>query len=1207
MAVLHCPCGLAACSSCWKGLLQQQLARCKEDFKLSPLGWSLLTVLTPSLTEGFQEQRALLKTQKHELKRLFPYAVPRDLRAGPPPACVVCGEDAMVLLRPPGCPNDHAACQTCWARWGEEQIEASRHGRRYPARCLWPGCESNLHVEDWLWRLLKFSPRLSQLVAELDRRVRLQQNRLYPPAVQVDCPRPGCVGLGYLGFDTVMCFICEHQWDATEGILGEETELPEGEEVAEASVAGVKVKRCPKCNEYIEKNGGCDHMTCRCRNPKPLTKRKLHVRHSTSTLMHSLLPWPAAEAIKRFSKRTLMCRTRTPGGIARQALEDAEQRHVLRGFEVAMKPAKIFQIRLNQCYTASTRMVLFTLRWLLITVCSTALGSQNGTSCQAGSATSLIQKASQVSAQSAPSEEHPTPIPASSETQPAPITERESHAALLARAFHRAGSGSADAVQGLDSAVSSKVFDAVGDGFDAVGNGIADAAGSAADVAGDISSGIADVGLAVGDYVGNAAVIVGNSIVEAAETSIDALPNEIKDGETGYQSPWASEVVADATVDLAGDALDAAEHSVAQGVKLASTVGNEIASKASALGGEIAKLGPLAAGLAKAAWDEIKKFINCLAQSFTLCKMLIGDMCDCDAGSDVSASLSGLSMRCKFKHTGDFAQGFGISSSGSSSFQMGDASSGGKIKLPGSLFQQPRKHSGSSLRSRKALKGSKSKAPAGSCESSLELAVEAGPTMCVVQFEPTLSISLKTNRDTEVGVEGLVRASFDALATAEGGCGFPQKPLQKVACAPPFCVIVLLQMVAEVEMSGVITGSAEVGASADFQISGSVVINPNGHADADFQNPTIKHQEGFGLAASAFGSVRVGMGPVLTVWPMPGVPIVINPMFNAEVRAQGTLRLSSGFSLAETQAVKSRRAVTSNTSRVHRIDMCGAAAVNLYADIDIQGFALPKPISASLGTGILKGATALVSYITGPAACIPGAGAVTNFVMDAAHAAAGASKGSEFRALGGAITGLIPNLNLDFSTPSMQLMGPTKLYCKEVFTSPGFDTAACPSMTPEAPATKELGCKFAGRPPPPMVTILPAAQVAEHVHTTSSASACYDLPMGDRFIQLGHWRLAAIDDNHFSISHKDTRFVDFGAWGRSIGAAKGISFGFQYIQIGKFRMGAVDENHLSIAHIGGQTAQIFRNDGTLHPGPTTHWSTYDRPEPRFFRGGCFGV
>ncbi|CAE7595042.1 unnamed protein product [Symbiodinium sp. CCMP2592] len=661
-----------------------------------------------------------------------------------------------------------------------------------------------------------------------------------------------------------------------------------------------------------------------------------------------------------------------------------------------------------------------------------------------------------------------------------------------------------------------------------------------------LQSGIADVGLTVGDYVGNAAVIVGNSIVEDAASTLGDVAVA-----AGSAVADVGEVVADATVDLAGDALDAAEQSIAQGVKLASTVGNEIASKASALGGEIAKLGPLAAGLAKAAWDEIKKFINCLAQSFTLCKMLIGDMCDCDSGSDVSASLSGLSMRCKFK--GDFAQGFGISSSSSGSFEMGDASSGGKIKLPGNPFQQQRKHPGSSLRSRKALKGSKSKAPAGSCESKLELAVEG-----VVQFEPTVSISLKTNGDTEVGVEGLVRASFDALATAEGGCGlsaerFPQKPLQKVACAPPFCVIVLLQMVAEVEMSGVITGSAEVGASADFQISGSVLVNPKGHADADFQNPTIKHQEGFGLAASAFGSVRVGMGPVLTVWPMPGVPIVINPMFNAEVRAQGTLRLSSGFSLAETQAVNSRTTVTSNTSRVNRIDMCGAAAVNLFADIDIQGFALPKPISASLGTGWIK---------------------------------------DKIR------ESLDP---LAIRKPGITQIGAHE-YCKEVFTSPGFDTAACAA---------ELGCKFAGRPPPPMVTILPAAQVAEHVHTTSSASACYDIPMGDRFIQLGHWRLAAIDDNHFSISHKGGKTAqifrndgtlhpgprsDYGAWGRSIGAAQGISFGFQYIQIGKFRVGAVDENHLSIAHIGGQTVQIFRNDGTLHPGPTTDWSTFDRPE-----------
>lgn len=117
--------------------------------------------------------------------------------------------------------------------------------------------------------------------------------------------------------------------------------------------------------------------------------------------------------------------------------------------------------------------------------------------------------------------------------------------------------------------------------------------------------------------------------------------------------------------------------------------------------------------------------------------------------------------------------------------------------------------------------------------------------------------------------------------------------------------------------------------------------------------------------------------------------------------------------------------------------------------------------------------------------------------------------------------------------------------------------------------------------------------------------------MGDHFIQLGDWRWAAIDHNHFSVSHKDGYTAqiyrndgtvhpgprtDYNAWGRSIGPAKGISFGFQYIQIGRFRIGAVNDAHFSISHRDGQTIQIFRNDGTLHPGPRTDYSTFDRPE-----------
>ena len=69
--------------------------------------------------------------------------------------------------------------------------------------------------------------------------------------MQVECKRLDCVGIGYLGYETVMCFICQEQWEAADG---DAMDQPcEG-------IAGVK--RCPKCGVLINKNGGCDHMHC---------------------------------------------------------------------------------------------------------------------------------------------------------------------------------------------------------------------------------------------------------------------------------------------------------------------------------------------------------------------------------------------------------------------------------------------------------------------------------------------------------------------------------------------------------------------------------------------------------------------------------------------------------------------------------------------------------------------------------------------------------------------------------------------------------------------------------------------------------------------------------------------------------------------------------------------------------------------------------
>ena len=150
------------------------------------------------------------------------------------------------------------------------------------------------------------------------------------------------------------------------------------------------------------------------------------------------------------------------------------------------------------------------------------------------------------------------------------------------------------------------------------------------------------------------------------------------------------------------------------------------------------------------------------------------------------------------------------------------------------------------------------------------------------------------------------------------------------------------------------------------------------------------------------------------------------------------------------------------------LEMCGAAALNFYADVDITGFALPalfkdlftsRFIMDEITKAVLIGAAAMMKIMTGPLQCIPGADVVTQTIMDAAQAAASA------------IVGLIPSLDLDLGLPSIQLLPPEKLFCKEVYKTPGFASAPCAA---------ELGCKYAGRGPPPGEEIPPPEQVTNH-------------------------------------------------------------------------------------------------------------------------------
>ncbi|CAE7940706.1 unnamed protein product [Symbiodinium necroappetens] len=827
----------------------------------------------------------------------------------------------------------------------------------------------------------------------------------------------------------------------------------------------------------------------------------------------------------------------------------------------------------------------------------------------------------------------------------------EVHGALIDRSSsHRAASRQ----QELDAAVSAKgipIVSDVGNAMASGGEAFVDGVSSGAEVVGNevVSAGtqtlntLEDAGMAVGTAAANGAVVVGNGIAEGAESTFNAVaPHVVSFGNSlgeaavsvGNEVAELGERVVDETVTLAGTVLDHAKKGVEQGAKMVNKVGKAIGDKMTELGEEVAKLGPIIAGLAKSAWNEIKDFVSCLAEGLTLCSVLIGEYCDCNAGSYIKFSTDSMDMRCIFKVSADFGKGYGVTAT--SGGQFGVITENGRITLPGDELEQSFKAAGSPLRARKAMDDYLSPAPSGSCETSLEVAVDG-----VVQFAPDLMVTVNTDGDTKMTISGSVRSSIDSLVRGQGSCSFtaekrfPKKPLKKVICAKAFCLVIALQMVAELEMTGTLTGTITTSSEVDFNIYGTVDVNPKGEADVSFNTPEITHQEGWAIGASALASVRVGAGPVLTVWPMPGVPVNFKPMFNAQAQAQGTLEYKSYVSLLQdSQSVlagtdSNMTSVVSENMTLERapreLSMCNAAALSIYADADITAFALPPAIRGHFSTNVIKealekavmaGATALLNVMNGVAKCVPGMDKVTEKINAAATAAKGA------------LSSLIPSLNLDFNLKSIVLMAPETFWCKEVYTTPGFDTAPCAA---------ELGCKTAGRSSEPGNEVPPPEQFEKVERQTEYSSKCYDIPMGDNFIQLGDWRLAAIDYNHFSISHRELGSgiktaqifrsdgtlhpgprsdwgawhlhkggqtiqiyrqdgtlhpgprTDWSTWDRRVGNPVGITFGDRFVQLGNFRLGDADGGHFLVSHINGWTCQIYRWDGTRHPGPRRGW------------------
>mmetsp|Transcript_16360 Transcript_16360/g.30161 ORF Transcript_16360/g.30161 Transcript_16360/m.30161 type:complete len:321 (+) Transcript_16360:79-1041(+) len=117
------------------------------------------------------------------------------------------------------------------------------------------------------------------------------------------------------------------------------------------------------------------------------------------------------------------------------------------------------------------------------------------------------------------------------------------------------------------------------------------------------------------------------------------------------------------------------------------------------------------------------------------------------------------------------------------------------------------------------------------------------------------------------------------------------------------------------------------------------------------------------------------------------------------------------------------------------------------------------------------------------------------------------------------------------------------------------------------------------------------------------------IAVGNYYVELGEWRYGVVDDGHFSFAHKDGKTAqiylsdgtvqpgprtDYTTWDRPPGPVHGMAIGDRFLEIGNWRIGDVDGANFSISHRDGKTAQVLRKDGTDLEGPRTDYSLWDR-------------
>ncbi|EJK65800.1 hypothetical protein THAOC_13305, partial [Thalassiosira oceanica] len=126
---------------------------------------------------------------------------------------------------------------------------------------------------------------------------------------------------------------------------------------------------------------------------------------------------------------------------------------------------------------------------------------------------------------------------------------------------------------------------------------------------------------------------------------------------------------------------------------------------------------------------------------------------------------------------------------------------------------------------------------------------------------------------------------------------------------------------------------------------------------------------------------------------------------------------------------------------------------------------------------------------------------------------------------------------------------------------------------------------------------------------------------GNKAIEIDEWRIVQIDERHLSVSHSgggvsrvysNNGYVTSGSaaysgWQQDLGTPTCAFMTEKFLQLGDWRIAEMDENHLSVSHRNGYT----RRDGTFHSGwGSKSWNGWDLVATNVLQGstdGCASI